>query len=78
MVLLLWFSLVYVSEWGLVTFWETAVHSAYHIMLSLYQYLFVNLVVDYMFLDFVLIVPVKIIALIPSTSLSFHIQLCNQ
>ena len=74
MVLLLWFSLAYVS----VTFWETAVHSAYHIMLSLYQYLFVNLVVDYMFLDFVLIVPVMIIALIPSTSLSFHTQLCNQ
>ena len=77
MVLLLWFSLVYVSVWSLVTFWETAVHSAYHIMLSLYQYLFVNLVY-YIFLDFVLIVPVMIIALIPSTSLSFHIQLCNQ
>ena len=78
MVLLLWFSLVYVSVWSLVIFWETAVHSAYHITLSLYQYLFVNLVVDYMFLDFVLILPVMIIALIPSTSLSFHIQLCNQ
>ena len=77
MVLLLWFSLVYVSVWSLVTFWETAVHSAYHIMLSLYQYLFVNLVY-YIFLDFVLRVPVMIIALIPSTSLSFHIQLCNQ
>ena len=75
MVLLLWFSLVYVSVWSLVAFWETAVHSAYHIMLSLYQYLFVNLIVIYMFLDFVLIVPVMIIALIPSTSLSFHIQL---
>ena len=78
MVLLLGFSLVYILVWSLVTFWETAVHSAYHIMLSLYQYLFVNLVIDYMFLDFVLIVPVMIIALIPSTSLSFHIQLCNQ
>ena len=71
-------SLVYVLVWSLVTFWETAVHCAYHIMLFLYQYLFVNLVVDYMFLDFVLIVPVMIIALIPATSLSLYIQLCNQ